>query len=65
MGPPCPPCKRLKRANLELLPGVNNLLTGGDRGTHESLRAGNTQCFRSSDISLDVKSAVGAQAPGM
>lgn len=41
MGSPCPPCKRLRGANLELLPHVNNLLGwvfwGGERGTHESL----------------------------
>lgn len=39
MGSPCPPCKRLRGANLELLPHVNNLLGsffgGGERGTHE------------------------------
>lgn len=46
MGSPCPPCKRLRGANLELLPHVNNLLGlffwGGERGTHESLGAENT-----------------------
>lgn len=47
MGSPCPPCKRLRRANLELLPHVNNLLGlffggGVERGTHESLGAENT-----------------------
>lgn len=49
MGSPCPPCKRLRGANLELLPHVNNLLgsffwgwEGGERGTHESLGAENT-----------------------
>lgn len=49
MGSPCPPFKRLRGANLELLPHVNNLLGsfflgggGGERGTHESLKADNT-----------------------
>ena len=47
MGSPCPPCERLRGANLELLPHVNNLLGsflgGGERrGTRESLGAENT-----------------------
>lgn len=40
MGLPCPPFKRLRGANLESLPHVNNLLGcffgGGERGTHDS-----------------------------
>ncbi len=47
MGSPCPPCKTLRGANLELLPHVNNLLgsfflRGGERGTRESFGAENT-----------------------
>lgn len=61
MGSPCPPCNRLRGANLELLPHVNNLLGpffggGSERGTHESLGPENTHStFESSHISLDGK----------
>lgn len=52
MGSPCPPCKRLRGANLELLPHVNNLLGSlfgegreelmshsGPENTHSTLEA--------------------------
>lgn len=63
MGSPCPPFKRLRGANLELLPHVNNLLGWvfffsffGEGGTGESPGAENTQStFGSSHISLDGK----------
>lgn len=44
MGSACPPRKRLRGANLELLPHVNNLLGSFFfvGGTHESLVAENT-----------------------
>lgn len=56
MGSPCPPSKRLRGANLELLPHVNNLLGSVFGGGEEELMSHSGQeHFGSSHISPDGK----------
>lgn len=61
MGSPCPPCKRLRRANLELLPHVNNLLgsfLGWGGEVREELMSHSARAhsyFEGSHISFDGK----------